>query len=116
MNRFLDKLEIQPDATCLNSASTPLGFHLLHAPLGHLHANNRFPFSDQGSNLLLEPSAIPGVQYALPLRGIAAEPHVEIHGLVVADDHCWRAFLVNHIEQVTVPLIVVALAAHELSG
>src|SRR5712692_6189235 len=115
MDRFFDKLEIQPDATCLNIASAPFGFHLFHAPLGHLHADNRFPFSDQGSNLLFELPAIPGVQYALPFRGIAAGAHVEIHGLVVANDHCWRALLVNHIEQVTVPLIVVALAAHELS-
>src|SRR6266699_5492177 len=80
MNRFLDKLEIQPDAACLDIASAPFGFHLFHAPLGHLHADNRFPFSDQGSNLLLEPPAIPGIQYALPLRSIAAGPPIEIHG------------------------------------
>src|SRR2546429_1156865 len=96
-------------------ASAPSGFHLFHAPLGHLHADNCFPFSDQGSNLLLEPPAIPGVQYVLPFRGVAAGPHVEIHGLVVANDYCWQALLVNHIEQVTVPLIVVALTAHKLS-
>src|SRR6266568_6075621 len=100
---------------CLNIASAPFGFHLFHTPFGHLDADNRFPFSDQGSNLLLEPPAIPGVQYALPLRGVAAGSHVEIHGLVVANDYLWRALLVNHIEQVTVPLIVVALAANELS-
>src|SRR5438270_8846956 len=115
MDRFLDKLEIQPDATCLDVASAPFGFHLFHAPLGYLHADDHFPLSDQGSNLLLEPPAIPGIQYALPLKGITAGPHVEIHGLVVANDHCWRALLVNHIEQVTVALIVVALAGNKLS-
>src|SRR2546423_857036 len=78
--------------------SGPACFYLFHAPLDHLHADDRFPFSDQGSNLLLEPSAIPGVQYALLFRGIAIGPHEEIHGLVVANDHCWRAFVVNHIE------------------
>src|SRR5712691_12813517 len=98
MNRFLDQLEIQPDSTCLNIASAPSGFHLFHAPLGHLHADDRFPFRDQGNNLLLEPSAIPGDQYALALSGIAIGPHEEIHSLVVANDHCWRAFEVNHIE------------------
>src|SRR5229473_5667834 len=98
MNWFLDKLEIQPDAMYLNIASAPPGFHLFHAPLGHLHADDCFPFSDQGSNLLLEPLAIPGSQYALSLRGIAIDPHEEIHGLVVANDHCWRTFAINHIE------------------
>src|SRR2546428_6469284 len=116
MRRFLDKLEIQPDAMCLNIASTPFGFHLFHAPFDYLYADDRFPFGDQGSNLLLEPLAVPGEQYALPLRGIATGPHVEIHGLVVANDHCWRALVVNHIEQVTVTLIVVALAGNKLSG
>src|SRR5260370_22304614 len=95
MNRFLDKLEIQPDSTRLNIARTPPGFHLFHAPLGHLHTDDRFPFSDQGSNLLLEPPAIPIDQYALALRGIATGPHVEIHCLVVANDHPWRAFAID---------------------
>ena len=36
--------------------------------------------------------------------------------LVVANDYGWRALLVNHIEQVTVPLTVVALAGNKLSG
>src|SRR5438309_2226972 len=98
MNRFLDKLEIQPDSTRLNIASAPPGFHLLHAPLGHLHTDNRFPFSDQGSNLLLESPPVPGVQYAFPLRGITTGPHEEIHGLVVGDDYCWRAVTIHHVE------------------
>src|SRR2546423_339544 len=98
MNWFLDKLEIQPDSLCLNITRAPFGFYLSHAPLSHLHADDRFPFSDQGSNLLLEPLAIPGDQYTLALRGIASGLHVEVHSLVVADDHCWRAFVVNHIE------------------
>src|SRR6266566_9795339 len=98
MNRFLDKLEIQPDATCLYVASAPFGFHLFHAPLGHLHADDRFPFSDQGSYLFFEPPAIPGSQYALALRGVAADPYEEIHSLVVANDYCWRAFAIHHIE------------------
>ena len=67
MDRFLDKLEIQPDALGLDIARAPPGFHLSHAPLGHLHADDRFPFRDQGSNLLLEPLAIPGDQYTLAL-------------------------------------------------
>src|SRR5437763_908253 len=98
MNRFLNKLEIQPDALSLDIASAPFGFHLSHAPFGHLHANDRFPFRDQGSNLLLEPLAIPGDQYALALRGIAIGPHEEVHRLVVANDYCWSAFIVYHIE------------------
>src|SRR5947209_12869146 len=115
MDRLLDKLEIQPDATCLNIASTPFGFHLFHAPLGHFHTDDGFPLSDQGSNLLFESPAIPAGQYALALRGIAIDTHEEVHGLVVANDYCWRAFAIHHIEQITVPLIVLALAAHKLS-
>src|SRR6266516_8025212 len=98
MNRFLVLLEIQPDATRLTVARAPPGFHLFHAPLGHLHADNSFPFSDQRSNLLLEPSTIPGSQDALAHRGIATGPHEEIHGLVVAKAHCWRALVIQHIE------------------
>src|SRR5437879_3296866 len=98
MNGFLDKLEIQPDSTFLNIASAPSGFHLFHPPLGYLHTDDHFPFGDQRSNLLLELSAIPGVQYALSLRGIAICPYEEIHCLVVAYDHCWRAFAIDHIE------------------
>src|SRR3954447_17049742 len=98
MNGLLDKLEIQPDATCLNIARAPLGLHLFHAPLGHLHADDRFPFSNQGSNLLLELSAIPSYQYTFPLRGIATSSHEEIDCLVVAKDYCWRAFVINHVE------------------
>src|SRR6266567_2863334 len=116
MNRFLDQLEIQPDATRLDVARTPPGFHLFHPPLGHLHADDRFPFRNQRSNLLLEPSTIPGSQDALAHRGIATGPHEEIHGLVVAKAHYWRALVILHIEQVTVPLIIVALAAHKLTG
>src|SRR5205823_1548398 len=103
------------DSSCLNIARAPPGFHLFHAPLSHLHANDRFPFRDQGSNLLLEPLAIPGDQDALTLRGVTTWPHEEIHRLVVADDHGRGAFVVHHIEQVTVPLIVVALAGNILS-
>src|SRR6266568_1077719 len=98
MNRFLDKLEIQPDALSLNITRAPFGFHLLHSPLYHLHANDRFPFRDQGSNLFLESLAIPGDQYTFALSDIATRPHEEIHGLVVTDDHCWRTFVVYHIE------------------
>ena len=98
MNWFLDKLEIQPDATCLDVAGAPFGFHLFHAPLGYLYVDDRFPFRDQGSNLFFEPAAIPGVQDALSRRGIAVGPHEEVHGFVVANDHCWRAFLIDHIE------------------
>src|SRR2546421_12392547 len=98
MYRLLDKLEIQPDAACLYIARAPPGFHLFHAPLGHLHTDDRFPLSDQGSNLLFEPPAIPGGQYALALRGIAGGSHEEVHGLVVANDYCWRAFAIHHIE------------------
>src|SRR6266481_1666686 len=105
MNRFLDKLEIQPDSPCLNIASAPPGFHLFHAPLGYLHSNDFFPFSDQGSNLLLESPAIPSSQYALALRGIATGPHVEIHCLVVANDHPRRAFAINHLDEGMVRLL-----------
>src|SRR5260370_28147689 len=98
MNRFLDELEIQPDALCLNIASAPPGFHLFHAPLVHLHTNDCFPFSDKGSDLLLEPLTIPCDQYALTRRGVATWPHEEIHDLVVADDHCRRAFVINTIQ------------------
>src|SRR5438034_7933572 len=114
MNRFLDQLEIQPDALSLNIARTPPGFHLSHSPLDHLHADDRFPFRDQGSNLLLEPPAIPGDQDALPLSGVATGPHKEVHSPVVADNHCWGTFIVYHIEQVTVPLIIMALAGNIL--
>ena len=48
IDRFLDQLEIQPDALCLNIARAPFGFHLFHPPLGHLYADDRFPFRDQG--------------------------------------------------------------------
>ncbi len=70
----------------------------LHKKNGATPAPGPRLFRDQGSNYLLEPLAIPGGQYALPLRGIATGPYVEIHGLVVANDHCWRAFAVNHIK------------------
>src|SRR2546425_5271599 len=98
MHRFLDKLEIQPDTLSLDITRAPPGFHLFYAPLGHLHTDDRFPFRDQGINLLLEPLAIPGDQYTLALRVIAFRLHVEIHGLVVANDHCWRTFAIYHIE------------------
>src|SRR6266496_797909 len=98
MNRFLDQLEIQPDALCLNIARAPPGFHLSYSPLCHLHTDDRLPFSDQGSNLLLESLAIPGDQYALTPKRIASGLHEEIHSLVVANDHCWRAFVVQHIK------------------
>src|SRR5438067_10536697 len=98
MNRFLDQLEIQPDSSCLNIARAPPGFHLFHAPPGHLRPNDRFPFLDQWSNLLLEPLATPGDQDALTLRGVTTGPHEEHHSLVVADDHCWRTFARGHIK------------------
>ena len=53
IDRFLDQLEIQPDSLSLDIASAPLGFHLFHTPLCHLHTDDRFPFSDQGSNSML---------------------------------------------------------------
>jgi hypothetical protein len=52
IDRFLDQLEIQPDALSFNITRAPFGFHLFYAPLCHLHADNRFPFNDQGSILL----------------------------------------------------------------
>src|SRR5260370_28945697 len=115
MYRFLDHFKIQPDSTRLNITSAPLGFHLFHPPLGHLHTNNRFPFSNQRSNLFLELSAIPGDQYTFPFTGTATGSHVKIHCLVIAKHYRWRALLINHIEQVTVTLIVVALTANKFS-
>ena len=72
MHRFLDEFEIQPDAARLPIAGTPLRFHLLHAPPGHLDTDDGFPFGDEGSNLLLESPPVPGRQDALALGGIAA--------------------------------------------
>src|SRR6266851_3756824 len=86
MHGFLDEFEIQPDATCLNIAGTPAGFHLFHAPASHLHANDRFPFGDKGRNLFFEAAAVPGGQYAPALRGITGGAGEEVHDLVVAND------------------------------
>src|SRR5258708_3731600 len=98
MNRFLDKFEFQPDTTCPNIAGTPSGFHLFHAPFSHFYAYDRFPFCDQWRNLFLEPLTIPGAQYTFSLGGVAIGSYEEFHDLVVANDHCWRAFLVDYIE------------------
>ena len=37
LNGLLGQFQIQPDAARFDVASAPLGFHPLHAPLGHLH-------------------------------------------------------------------------------
>ena len=63
--RLFHQLQIQPDAAGVCAARSPLGLHLLDAPVGNANAETHLLFREKRRNKFAQSLAVPALQHQL---------------------------------------------------
>lgn len=115
MGRFLDQFQVQPDATSLNVACPPFGFHPLHAPFRSLYTNDLLPLQQQRRDLLLQTTTVPFIDCPLTSGSVAPLRNLQVND-AVPPFNTDGAITVTDIQTIAPPPIIVGLAGHILPG
>src|ERR1700693_1460406 len=67
LHRLFCEFEVEPDATGVDVAASPLRFHLFDAPFSHINTQHWLPFLDEWRNQVSQFGSVPALQNSLAL-------------------------------------------------